>query len=212
MLNLSNALASTIETTKKTVSAKKIAANKLNAKKSTGPVNTSITKFNGTKHGLQTVGVSELDNAEGHQVLLKTLMEEKKPVDEVETFLVETAALEMVRARRARRLDSAMHPPIYHGTMPTEKELYKGTLVDEGFLASLDPKEAQPLVSIYQRYESIIFGRLQKTMHELERVQRTRQGEIVPIPETLDVNFHIDGVKEVKPASTVIEQTFSPEK
>jgi hypothetical protein len=119
-------------------------------------------------------------------------MVERNPVGHTEVFLVESTALDMVRLQRARRLEaeyisSALHPPIYKNAMPTEEELYKGTLVDEGYLAVLDPKEAQPLVSIYQRYETILFGRLQKTLHELERLQRMRLGECLPALVALDV-------------------------
>lgn len=192
---------------KKPTSQKKIAANQKNGAKSPGPTNTANSKYNGTKHGLLRVGVSELDNAEGYKKLLKDLMWERNPVGSIEIFLVESAALDMVRLQRARRLEaeyiaSALHPPIYKDAMPTEEDLYKGTLVDEGYLAVLDPKEAQPLIHIYQRYESNIFARLQKTLHELERLQRMRLGECLPAPTALDVTVHAD-IKHLNPEDSV---------
>jgi hypothetical protein len=195
------------EKKKKPTSQKKIAANQLNGAKSPGPINTSNSKYGATKHGLLRVGVSELDNAEGYKKLLKDLMWERNPVGSIEVFLVESAALDMIRILRARRMESeyvssALHPPIYKDAMPTEEELYKGTLVDEGYLPVLDPKQAQPLVSIYQRYEAILFSRLQKTLHELERLQRMRLGECLPAPAALDVTVHAD-VNQVNPESSV---------
>jgi hypothetical protein len=185
------------EKKKKPTSQKKIAANQLNGKKTKGPNDTSVTKYNATKHGLLRQGLSELDDAAFYKKLLNGLMKEWNPVGYTETFLVETAAFEMNRIQRARGLEaeyisSALHPPIYQDAMPTEEELYKGTLVDEGHSAVLDPEEAQPLVHVYQRYESGMFTRLQKALHELERLQRRRMGESLPAPAALDVTVHAD--------------------
>ena len=84
----------------------KIVANQLNAKKSTGPRNTTSTRFNATKHGLLAAGVTELDDAEGYRATLRDLKQEKDPVGATEVFLVESAALDMTRWRRARRLEA----------------------------------------------------------------------------------------------------------
>jgi len=46
-------------------------------------------------HGLLAVGITELDNAEGYRHILSDLMREKNPVGVIETFLVESAAIEM---------------------------------------------------------------------------------------------------------------------
>jgi hypothetical protein len=209
MLNFNKVTPVTLkaEKKKKPISQKKLMANQINGTKSPGPIDTTNSKYNATKHGLLRLGISELDNAEGHKKLLKRLMMERNPVGHTEVFLVESAALDMVRLQRARRLEaeyisSALHPPKYKDAMPTEEELYKGTLVDEGYLAVLDPKQAQPLVSIYQRYEAILFSRLQKTLHELERLQRMRLGECLPAPAALDVTVHAD-VNQLNPEGSV---------
>jgi hypothetical protein len=200
--------------TKKPTSEKKIAANKLNGNKSHGPKNTSITKYNAIKHGLLVSGVTELDNAEGYQTLLEQMVEEKNPVGPIEKFLVETAVHDMVRVRRARRLEaeyirSVLYPPKYEGAMLTEKELYKGTIVSPGLPAVLDPKQTQPLVSTYQRYESNCFTTFLRALHELERGQRLRLGEAVPAPSALDVNLLIDTSKDQAQAeSPIIGQAF----
>jgi hypothetical protein len=197
---------------KKPTSQKKTAANQTNGAKSPGPTNTANSKYNGTKHGLLRVGVSELDNAEGYKKLLKDLMWERNPLGSIEVFLVESAALDMIRLLRARRMEaeyvsSALHPPIYKDAMPTEEELYKGTLVDEGYLAVLDPKQAQPLIAIYQRYESILFSRLQKTLNQLERLQRMRLGECLPAPAAVDVTIHTDlNPPSPKDSAPIIDQ------
>ncbi len=189
-------------------SEKKVAANRINGQKSHGPTNTTSTRFNATKHGLLAVGITELDDAEGYRALLSDLKEEKDPVGVVEMLLVESAALDMVRWRRARRLEaeyitSELNPPI-HGPnlLGDDIELFQGAMLDPGLPAAISFESAQRLVSVYQRYESSIALRLFRTLHELERLQRMRQGESLPAPATVDVNVHADtGIVDSDPAS-----------
>ncbi len=189
-------------------SEKKVAANRINGQKSHGPTNTTSTRFNATKHGLLAVGITELDDAEGYRALLTDLKEEKDPVGVVEMLLVESAALDMVRWRRARRLEaeyitSELNPPI-HGPnlLGDDIELFQGAMLDPGLPAAISFESAQRLVSVYQRYESSIALRLFRTLHELERLQRMRQGESLPAPATVDVNVHADtGIVDSDPAS-----------
>ena len=78
-------------------SDRKIIANRLNGSKSPGPTNTSSTRYNARTHSLLAVGVTELDDGEGYQSTLGDLIREKDPVGVIETFLVKSAALDMVR-------------------------------------------------------------------------------------------------------------------
>jgi len=52
---------------------KRISANRRNAKKSTGPNNTTSTRFNAAKHGLLAAGITELDDADEYQNTLSRL-------------------------------------------------------------------------------------------------------------------------------------------
>ena len=56
------------------VTEKKIIANRLNGRKSHGPQNTTSTRFNATKHGLLSVGITELDDADGFRTTLRDLL------------------------------------------------------------------------------------------------------------------------------------------
>jgi hypothetical protein len=175
-------------------SEKKIAANRLNGRKSRGPKNTTSTRFNATKHGLLALGITELDDAEGYRNTLSGLEKEFNPVGLIEMFLVESAAVEMVRLRRARRLEAeyiteVLNPPIESGPMCELPSLFH---VDPGLPALMKLPSVQALVSVHQRYESPIVHRLFRTLHELERLQRIRRGERVPVPAPapLDVSVH----------------------
>jgi hypothetical protein len=175
-------------------SERKIAANRRNGRKSKGPKNTKSTRANATKHGLLAVGVTELDDVEGYRNMLRDLIKESNPVGTIEMFLVESAAVEMVRLRRARRLEAEylteiLNPPIESGLMC---ELPPLVQVDPGLPSVMKLQSVQPLVSVFQRYESTIAHRLFRTLHELERLQRIRRGEKISAPAALDVNIHHD--------------------
>lgn len=87
-------------------SAKKVVSNRINAQKSHGPTDTASTRFNATKHGLLAVGITELDDAGGYRTILDDLKREKKPVGQLEMFLAEALALDLIKRRRVWRLEA----------------------------------------------------------------------------------------------------------
>ena len=178
-------------------SERKIEANRKNGLRSTGPKDTTSTRFNAAKHGLLRVGVRELDDAEGYRAMLRDLKQEKNPVGPIEVFLVESAALDMTRLQRARRLEaeyitSVLNPPTRDAPFPDFDEVHQGRIVDPGLPAQMACENVQPLVGVFQRYESMIALKLYRTLHELERLQRLRQGERLPAPVAVDVSVHTD--------------------
>jgi hypothetical protein len=197
---------------KNPASEKKIEANSRNSLRSSGPKDTTATRFNAVKHGLVAAGVTELDDAEGYQAMLSDLTKEKNPVGPVEVFLVESATLDMIRSRRARRLEAefitaALNPPTYDSVFPDFDELDKGPIVDPGLPAPMQCENVQRLVCVFQRYETMISQRLFRTLHELERLQRIRQGERLPAPVAIDVNLHNDaqGLGPLSAAENAVE-------
>ena len=175
-------------------SDKQIAANRVNGRKSQGPKDTTSTRTNASKHGLSAAGVTALDSAEGFRTMLSDLEKETNPVGTIEKFLVESVGLEMVRLRRARRLeaqhiDGSLNPP-YRTVVPTSST-YRPQ-IDPGLPASIKLEDVHPLVKLYQRYEAMGLQRFFRFVHELERLQRMRQGEQLPAPAALDVSVHHD--------------------
>src|ERR1051325_8323002 len=78
---------------KKKCSEKKLRANRDNAQRSTGPIDTSRPRHNAVRHGLLGDGISELDLSAGYSELLDELIAEKKPAGRIETHLIELIAL-----------------------------------------------------------------------------------------------------------------------
>ena len=177
---------------------KKVAANRINGQKSHGPKNTTSTRFNATKHGLLAVGITELDDAGGYRTTLSDLIREKNPVGAIEMFLVKSAALDMARWPRASRLEaeyitSELNPPIHEPhPLGDDINLFQGAMLDPGLPATISSECARRLVSVYQRYETTFAFRLFRILHQLERLQRMRQGESLPAPASVDVSVHAD--------------------
>jgi hypothetical protein len=173
-------------------SDRKIAANRANGQKSHGPIDTTSTRYNATKHGLLAAGITQLDDPEGHNTTLSDLIRELNPIGVREIFLVRCAALDMVRWPRASRLEAeyitgVLNPPIHAPNVLPELTFQPETL-DPGLPAAISFETAQRLVSIFQRYETAIAIRLFRTLHELERLQRIRANESLPAPAMVDVN------------------------
>jgi hypothetical protein len=66
--------------------------------RSYGPLNTTSTQSNATKHGLLAVR-TELDDAEAYRTTLSEPIREKNPVGTMEMFLVKSAAFDTVNSR-----------------------------------------------------------------------------------------------------------------
>ncbi|MEK6785509.1 MAG: hypothetical protein AABY61_08515 [Nitrospirota bacterium] len=182
------------------LSKAKLEANQVNAKASTGPVNTVSTRYNAVKHGLLSQGVTELDELD-YPSILSSVKESLKPVGPIETALSEHICLCLVRLKRAHGLEARfitgeLHPPISkkEGGFEVDLEEFAGKLVviDPGIPAPLKPTALDSLTGKFQRYETAIENKLYRALHELERLQRGRKGEKLPVPATVDVGLHSD--------------------
>jgi hypothetical protein len=174
--------------------------NRRNAAKSTGPKDTTSTRFNAVKHGLLAEGVTELDAPESFPVFCAKLEAELKPVGEIESFLTRRIALGMVRLRRvtlleAEFLTAQLNPPVTETQLSpvnaiAEMDADQTVVLDPGIPARLAAAAADALVNTFSRYETAIENKLFRAMNQLERLQRLRRGEHVPAPVSADVGIH----------------------
>ena len=85
-------------------------------------------------------------------------------------------------------------------------------MLDAGLPAALGAISAQQLVAVYQRYETSFSNRLFRTLHELERIQRIREGEILMAPAAVDVNVNMHaGLTEPTPIMEKLTELPSDE-
>src|SRR5437016_12518923 len=147
-------------------SEKKIAANRTNGKKGTGPDNTLSTRYNAKKHGLLAAGVTELDDPEEYRRIVHGL--DASYTEELKKFFRRRMALIMVRIHRAERYDAEFITSILNPRVYRSEDLFKSVvsapqLVDPGLPASV-PHEFFDEVIKYQRYEvaveNMIFGNM----------------------------------------------------
>jgi hypothetical protein len=174
-------------------SEKQINANRANGGKSKGPLDTSSTRYNATKHGLLAKGITELDDPAARNRILTDLISKKNPVGETEMVLVESAALDLVRWTRAQRLEAlfitgTLNPPTYEKQEEDLLAPFRGQMVDPGLPATIRVDTLQCLL-LFQRYELFFSNRFYRTLHELERMQRIRHGERLPAPTAVDLSF-----------------------
>ena len=168
-------------------------SNRKNAQKSTGPRDTASTRLNATKHGLLSRGITELDDSDAYESLVERLRAAKRPVGDIEEFLIRRIAFHMIRLQRAERLEAEyiageIHPAV---TEPAPGlELLEPVVIDPGLPAAVDGQSAINLVSGFQRYETAIENKFYRAIAELERLQRARLGEFVPVPQTVNVSLH----------------------
>jgi hypothetical protein len=180
----------------------RIEGNRRNARKSTGPKDTSSTRFNAVKHGLLAEGVTELDSPETFSEFCARLQAELKPIGEVEKFLGRRIALGMVRLKRAVLLEadfltSQLNPPVTETSLSDMCRMLaemdsKTVVVDPGLPARLSVEAADALANTFARYETAIENRLFRALNQLERMQRLRRGETIPSPVSADIAIHGD--------------------
>jgi hypothetical protein len=148
-----------------------LAANRINATKSTGPrtrLGKAVVALNGMKHGLLSReslvrGESEADLVE----FGKRLRVQLCPVGEIELLLVDRIASTAWRLRRLLRVETLLYD--------------REDKLDAAFNSYGREK-----MGVLSRYEVTLERSLYKALHELQRLQAARHGQAVPLPDMID--------------------------
>lgn len=170
----------------KILSDKQVEANRRNAK--LGGVKTeegkAISRLNALKHGLLSSVILLPEENETDLVDLgRKLRSELKPVGEVELALVDRIASNLWRLRRA---------------LKAEKEMMVEDCTPSGIFDDKEPKTLGKAFSAdftnsdtygkFIRYEASIERGFYRALHELQRLQASRNGQSVPAPVAIDVD------------------------
>lgn len=149
---------------------------------------------NATKHGLTASSVlAPGERIEAFKSFVSAMTDSLKPVGELEAYLVERVALCGWRLRRVSRLEVA------YATSKAEQHAHSleqgyafGTegLSPQGIEGTCVAKQA-PVLANLSRYEAALERSMYRALHELERVQAARRGEVVSVPAVLEI--HSDG-------------------
>jgi hypothetical protein len=176
---------------------KQVDANRENAKK--GGVKTdegkSVSKYNAIKHGILKEVVSDYEQ-DYYEDITQRLNDQFNPVGVLEKMLVDRIGvyyLKLYRVAKAENeyMQSVLDPRIVKVVDTLDMGLnYTKTIVEnEGYTPKIKDDDVEKLSETYLRYEIAIENRLYKALHELQRLQSSRNGEKVPPPISLDVDL-----------------------
>jgi hypothetical protein len=156
------------------ISERKLAANRRNAQKSSGPRTQSgkaASRMNAMKHGMTAEQVIlDGESAKQFKALRRDLFDALDPADAIEAELVEAIVMDRWRLRRHYRAEASLFT-----------ELGGGESLGGAFQA------APQSVTILIRYHAGIQRSIHHNMAALERCQARRRGEAVSAPMSVIV-------------------------
>jgi len=182
-------------------SQKQIEANRENGK--LGGVKTeegkAVSKYNAIKHGILKDVVSDYEQ-NFYEDTAQRLNDHFSPVGVLEKMLVDRIGICYLRLYRTAKAENEYMQSKLNRRRVVIKDIlesmsYTETIVEnEGYIPRITHDEVEILSNTYLRYEIAIENRLYKALHELQRLQSIRNGELVPPPLALDVD--VSGEKE----------------
>jgi hypothetical protein len=128
----------------------------------------NASKSNATKHGLFSDGVLKSESRTTYEELLKGFREDFRPEGTLENFLVEKLSIQAWRYRRFVRAERV--------------EIEEGPIS----LELVSPPNSSVL-NRFPRYETTIDRSFDRTLAQLERIQRMRLGLPVLPPVKIDI-------------------------
>jgi hypothetical protein len=182
------------------ISPKKLEANRRNAQLSTGPTTEegkSWSRRNALKHGilasalLITEGEGSEDPAEFEE-LLGSLHHDLAPVGALEEMLLEKVAVCLWRNKRALKCEAGLVRREIAGPARQLDDLVQlsasGAKPEHAAITDHLSLPLGPKLDRILRYEATIQRQMAYAINQLERLQRTRKGENVPAPVSVQVS------------------------
>ena len=151
-----------------------------------------VSRLNARKHGILAVSLSPKDHRRLRPIL-GSFRDELAPCGAVEEALVEQIARTYLRLQRCAKAESAVHHAAW---VPRE---HRGASMLER-ISDLRLSYFGELAGLFARYDRELTNQFLKLLHELERVQRMRQGEDVAPPAVAHVEVaHEDAATAAGP-------------
>jgi len=170
-------------------SKKKTEANRANAKKSTGPKDSSVTRYNAMKHGILSREILlDGEDRESLEQLGKRLRRELAPAGEMEQILVDRIISSTWRLRRVLHVETEFLEAEF---ADCSVSWMGGTVGDTKAWNSVVSRELGKNGAWLNltRYETTIEKQIYKALHELIRLQAARNGEKPSAPMALDIDI-----------------------
>ena len=196
-------------------SEKRIAANRQNARRSTGPKTPegkARSSHNALKHGLlsQDITLPE-EKPEDFLELLNAYCDDLQPVGETEEFLVHEIATCQWRLERARRSDtglwwSEMSEVRRYSSAPFDADNHDDTIYLEGLAFN----RACHTFTLQARYEATIRRAYYRALDDLQRRQDRRAKQTPPAPAPADNLPESNRMQENYETNPPLPQPASP--
>ncbi len=162
-----------------------ISANRRNAQRSTGPKTAqgkAAIRRNALKHGvLSREALLPDEDATALAELSKGVLGALQPVGELEICLVDRVITGLWRLRRLGRVETGLF--VSHVDKAEGESLRDLPTLSRAFMWNAG------LFSTLSGYESAIERGIFKALHELERLQAARSGQLLPPPVAADVDI-----------------------
>ena len=170
------------------VSEKRLAANRANAQKSTGPKDTSKTKFNGIKHGLTaTHALLPWEHAEDLQAVIDSFEARFAPIDNFERLLVKQAAEAYWRMERSLRVEASILETL--ALAQIQASGMKRSDLHAGHLEAVSLMHGQECIDRYRRYDAHLqrcFERALARVEKMASLRTTTKAKPLPPPEPVE--------------------------
>jgi hypothetical protein len=213
------------------MSDKQLAANRLNAQKSTGPrtpEGKARVSKNALKHGLTGRDiVMPNETPEDYDSFREGLLDDLAPCGDLEEVLADRIVAYAWRLRRVPMIEARFSRRTYQATRvkkaadeadkfvstneKTYRSLWEGKEVTDKAAyaeaerhlneetAKLDEiasnlilsEESTTALTGIWRYEVMLSRAMERTLHELQRLQAARAGQVVPAPAAIDMNIDV---------------------
>ncbi|MCD6161463.1 MAG: hypothetical protein J7K40_03500 [candidate division Zixibacteria bacterium] len=175
-----------------TTSTQKIEANRKNAKKSTGPKNTSLVRLNAIKHGLLSKDtVIQSESKKELQELGKRLRMELAPQGELEIILVDRIVSSIWRMKRAIRVERDYIQAEFNDCKYNYNDNEREDIEAWNNVATKELGNTNTWLNL-TRYETAIERQIYKALHELMRIQSAHKGDKPLLPLAVDVDVSKD--------------------
>ncbi len=176
-------------------SQKQVEANRENGKRGgvKTPEGKAVSKYNALKHGILKEVVSEYEQS-FYDDIVERLEDQFKPIGVLEKILVDRIGVYYIKLYRVAKaeneyMQATLNPRIVNTIDPMDGLMgVRYEVKNEGYVPKVSSSDVDKLSDIYMRYEVAIENRLYRALHELQRLQASRNGEDVPPPLSIDVN------------------------
>ena len=177
---------------------KQIRANRSNSLKGgvKTPEGKAVSRLNARSHGIFASALTRYDRTQARQIY-RELAAWIQPVGPVEGMLVEKLAHTYLRLQRCARAEAEFHITTWEPKLDSLSVRNFVERRESGLHASnFSPRDFTASVNLFARYDTALTNQLIKLLHEIERLQRMRLGDQVPLPIAADLTVQADTASE----------------